>query len=60
MTKFERERISIVNSGFVIVSSFLIRASAFSLFGAERDHRIDLGGAARRDEAGDQRNRAED
>ena len=42
------------NSGFVIPSTFLIRALSFALFVAQRHHRIDLHGAARGDVTGEQ------
>jgi hypothetical protein len=39
MTKLEWQRPGFVNSDFVIVSSFVIRASSLFSFRAERDHR---------------------
>jgi hypothetical protein len=53
MTNFEWQRTPFVNSSFVIVSSFLIRASSFPLLGPQSCDGICFGGAERGQERGE-------
>ena len=60
MTKFEERRIGFLNSGFVIVSSFVIRVSSFPSFSAKSGDGISFGGAKRRQKRGEQTDYGED